>query len=332
MAYAADAIRRSRSWTHTAGRCPSWRAPLLVDRFVLVGTQLQPKREVRYQRSRSRTRPAGRTDSLGAADLNKVPFVEPTQNLRFVPSITEGRFAAVLVPTQVAEVFRWQLFTHDAAGDVVWCYSIERTSDGLFDTRGTQPLTCTDHPDVYAADARHLPASCGGRPDRRCAARLLVARLPDGGASRTALAFPADGSGVVTLDGAGATGTEFTVEAWLAPDVVAAGERALVTCAGDRQDGRAVDLGARRPQPAHRIRRRHGVPRRHDAGAAGAVHVEPPGRDLRCWTFAGICQWHSSVRLVGLSATRCRAPRRSRRSAHRLTGTAARSTTSGCGG
>ena len=231
MAYAADASGQPVLDAH-GRRVPLVAGALLVDRFVLVGTQLQPKREVRYQRSRSRTRAAGRTDSLGAADLNKVPFVEPTQHLRFVPSITEGRFAVVLVPTQVAEVFRWQLFTHDAGGDVVWCYSIERTSDGLFDTRGAQPLTCTDHPDVYALTPGTCPRPAVDDPTAVCG-KLLVARLPDGGASRTALAFPADGSGVVTLDGAGATGTEFTVEAWLAPDVVAAGERALVTCAGD---------------------------------------------------------------------------------------------------
>ena len=112
-----------------------------------------------------------------------------------MPSITQGRFAATLVPTQVAEVFRWQIFTRDAVGEVIWSYSIERTTDGLFDTLGTQPSIVTDH--------------------------------------GTALSFPADGSAVVTLDGANATGAEFTVEAWLAPDGAATGERALVTCAGD---------------------------------------------------------------------------------------------------
>ncbi len=231
MAYATDAAGQPVLDEH-GRQVPLVAGTLLVDRFVLVGTQLAPKREVRYQRSRSRTRPAGRTDSLGAADLNKVPFVEPTQNLRFVPAITSGRFAAVLVPTQVAEVFRWQLFTHDAAGDVIWCYSIERTDDGLFNTRGTQPLTCTDHPDLYALAPGTCPRPSVDDPSAVCG-KVLVARLPEGTSSRTALVFPADGSGVVTLDGAGATGTEFTVEAWLAPDAAATGERALVTCAGD---------------------------------------------------------------------------------------------------
>ena len=194
MAYVTDASGQPVLDAH-GQQIPLAAGTLLVDRFVLVGTMLQPKLEVRYQRSRSRTRPAGSTDSLGAADLNMQPFVEPTQNLRFVPSITQGRFAVTLVPTQVAEVFRWQIFTHDAVGEVIWSYNIERTADGLFDTLGTQPLALTDH--------------------------------------GTALSFPTGGSGVVTLDGAKPTGAEFTVEAWLAPDPTATGERALVTCAGD---------------------------------------------------------------------------------------------------
>ena len=62
---------------------------LLVDRFVLSGTgvgadpELTPKREARFQRSRSRTRPDGPKDTLGAEDLDHRPFVEPTQALRF---------------------------------------------------------------------------------------------------------------------------------------------------------------------------------------------------------------------------------------------------------
>ena len=231
MAYVSDAAGAPVLDAH-GRQIPVVAGTLLVDRFVLVGTTLVPKLEVRYQRSRSRTRPAGTTDSLGAADLNRQPFIEPTQNLRFVPSIIQGRFAATLVPTQVAEVFRWQLFTHDAAGDVIWSYSVERTADGLFDTLGTQPLTCTDHPDVYAVTAGSCPRPSVADPTVVCG-KTLVAKLADGGASGTALSFPTDGSGVVTINGANATGTEFTVERWLAPDPAATGERALVTCAGD---------------------------------------------------------------------------------------------------
>ncbi|NUO84139.1 hypothetical protein HUU05_29040, partial [candidate division KSB1 bacterium] len=52
---------------------------LLVDRFVLSGTDLKTKMEVRYQRSRSKTRPESRKDSLGAKDMEDNPFFEPTQ-------------------------------------------------------------------------------------------------------------------------------------------------------------------------------------------------------------------------------------------------------------
>ena len=231
MAYVSDATGAPVLDAH-GRQIPTVAGTVLVDRFVLVGTTLEPKLEVRYQRSLSRTRPAGTTDSLGAADLNKQPFVEPTQNLRFVPSITQGRFAATLVPTQVAEVFRWQLFAHDAAGDVIWSYSVERTADGLFDTLGTQPLTCTDHPDVYAVTAGTCPRPSVDDPTVVCG-KTLVAKVPDGGASGSALSFPTDGSGVVTIDGARTTGTEFTIESWLAPDPAATGERVLIGCAGD---------------------------------------------------------------------------------------------------
>ncbi|MGH7450578.1 MAG: hypothetical protein ACRENG_04500, partial [bacterium] len=58
-------------------------ATLLVDRLVLVGTKLVPKLEVRFQRSRSKTRPQSRKDSLGAKDLDGNDFFEPTQELKF---------------------------------------------------------------------------------------------------------------------------------------------------------------------------------------------------------------------------------------------------------
>ena len=194
-------------------------------------------------------------------------------------------------------MFRWQLFTHDAGGDVVWCYSIERTSDGLFDTRGAQPLTCTDHPDVYALTAGTCPRPAVADPtDRvRQGARRAV---PDGGASRTGAGVPRrrlrsrhprrrrrDRHRVHRRE----PGWRRT--RW--PPASGRSSRVPVT---PRRPGRrsgcatpaacASGSATARRSTTSRLRR-----------PARVVRVEPPGRDLRCWTSAGICQWHSSVRV-----------------------------------
>lgn len=65
-------------------------ATLLVDRFVMVGTGLRPKMEVRYQRSRSKFRPQNRKDGLNANGMEGQPFFEPTQELSFVRNLTNS--------------------------------------------------------------------------------------------------------------------------------------------------------------------------------------------------------------------------------------------------
>src|ERR1700722_1356558 len=152
---------------------------LLVDRYVLVGTQLQPTREVRFQRSRSRTRPQSSKDSLGATDLDNRPFVEPTQALSFISGVRGGGFAVVLVPTQVADISRWQIFVADPASPLIDAYGIDRSSDGLFDLRGVAP-----------ADP-----------------------VTPGGFAGAALSFAADGDRLET--GGPTLGASFTVEMWL---------------------------------------------------------------------------------------------------------------------
>ncbi len=205
---------------------------LLVDRFVLVGDQLQPKLEVRFKRSRSKTRPQSSKDSLGAADLEGRPFVEPTQELRFVPALSDGRFSALLVPTQVADVFRWQLFAVHAADGLIWSYNIERADDGLFNTLGTQAYTCVDHPDVYALAAGTCSAPSVDDPTQVCG-KPLVPLVPGAEAAGTALSF--DGQGAhVTLSPGTTLGNEFTLEAWIDVDVDASGgERTLLGSPGD---------------------------------------------------------------------------------------------------
>ena len=92
-------------------------ATLLVDRFVLAGIVLEPRLEIRFQRSRSKNRPASRKDNLGAKDLDGNDFFEPTQELKFVGNLESGRFAVLLLPTAVSEVERWQIFAQNRRRD-----------------------------------------------------------------------------------------------------------------------------------------------------------------------------------------------------------------------
>lgn len=118
-------------------------ATLLLDRFVLVGTTLEPRLEVRFQRSRSKNRPASRKDSLGAKDLDGNDFFEPTQELKFVGNLTGGRFTVLLLPTAVAESERWQIFAQNRATGRIDAFNVERSADGLFNTRGSKVFAPT---------------------------------------------------------------------------------------------------------------------------------------------------------------------------------------------
>jgi len=114
---------------------------LLLDRFVYVGGQLQNKLEVRYQRSRQKDLPASRKDALGYEDLEKNEFYEPTQQLSFIRNLHEGRFSALLIPTALPDVQRWQIFAYNAKTERMDSFNIERSADGLFNTRGTRYYT-----------------------------------------------------------------------------------------------------------------------------------------------------------------------------------------------
>jgi len=132
---------------------------LLLDRFVLNGTTLQPKMEVRYKRSRNKTRPANRTDSLGAKDINGNPFYEPTQELDFVRQLQHGSFQVLLLPTQVANLQRWQIFAHNGATDKIDTFNVERAADGLFNPKGTILYTSPD-PEYQDSVYERRPGKC----------------------------------------------------------------------------------------------------------------------------------------------------------------------------
>ncbi|WP_128818074.1 LamG domain-containing protein [Streptomyces sp. S063] len=120
-------------------------ASLLCDRFVLVGSKLKPVVEARYQRSRSKYTPAaGGTDTLGTRDMDGKQFYEPTAKLSFLPRLTGGGFAVLLLPTEVEGVSRWQLFVNNAAEKRIESFNCERGADGLFDVAGTQLWTSPD--------------------------------------------------------------------------------------------------------------------------------------------------------------------------------------------
>lgn len=123
---------------------------LLLDRFVYVDGKLTRKMEVRYQRSRNKDLPASRKDALGYEDLEKKPFYEPTQELSFIRYLTGGQFSVVLIPTALPDVQRWQIFAYNSKSQRMDSFNIERSSDGLFNTKGTRYYTDPERPkDVF---------------------------------------------------------------------------------------------------------------------------------------------------------------------------------------
>ncbi len=106
---------------------------LLVDRYVLGGTQLRLSREIRYQRSRHKTQPASRKDTLSAKDIEEKPFYEPTQELSFVNNLSKGGFSILQIPTEETEVKIWQIFYYDSIDKKVNAVSLKSNSDGWFD-------------------------------------------------------------------------------------------------------------------------------------------------------------------------------------------------------
>ena len=195
----------------TATPTPLVNATLLVDRFLLMGTKLASKMEVRFQRSRSKTRPASRKDSLGPKDLDGNIFYEPTQELRFISSLKSGHFSVLLLPTAIAEIQRWQIFAENGITGRMDSYNVERSADGLFNTRGTRTYTCEDHPRVYAKRAGTCTVpECG---------KTLIPRIVTQGYAESAMEFDGVGDHIHVEDKTRLNVTEaITVEAWIKPN------------------------------------------------------------------------------------------------------------------
>ncbi len=127
---------------------------LLVDRFIFVENQLQMTRDVRFRRSRNKFRPLNANDSLGAKDMDEIPFFEPTQELDFIRNLQGGRFSVLQLPTQIADIKRWQIFAYNSSSDRVDSFNIERSPEGWFNTQGT--TLNTDDNAVVAESALQL--------------------------------------------------------------------------------------------------------------------------------------------------------------------------------
>lgn len=132
---------------------------VLVDRFQLSGRTLIPVKEVRFRRSRSASRPASRTDALGARDMDGNWFLEPTRCLTLLPRVRKGQFAVVLLPTDRPDVQRWQLFSVNAETLCLEQWNVARSADGWFDTRGEETWTSPDS-DYAKAVLERRPGKC----------------------------------------------------------------------------------------------------------------------------------------------------------------------------
>ncbi|NEP87202.1 MAG: hypothetical protein F6K18_10375 [Okeania sp. SIO2C2] len=160
---------------------------LLVDRFVFSlggeqGPTLQPKLEIRYQRSKHKTLRQSNKDTLGTEDMAQNKFYEPTQELSLVGKMHKGMFSVLQLPTQINEQKRWQIFCYNNTTGLLDSFNIEVAKDGLFNTFGTRRYTSPD-PEYQSAVFERQPGSC---PFTK---KPLILITEKGGAAESALRF-----------------------------------------------------------------------------------------------------------------------------------------------
>ena len=188
---------------------------LLCDRFVMVGSALKPMMEVRYQRSRHKTTPASAKDSLGTQDLDGRTFYEPTQALRFIHHLDGGKFAVQLLPTQIQDSLRWQIFAYNRRTQRIDSFNIERALDGLFNTQGSRFYTSPD-PHYQSAVFERNPGKCP------FTGRDLVPIVSESRFAETALAFAggADYVEVAKSEVFSGQSGAYAVGVWVKPEKV----------------------------------------------------------------------------------------------------------------
>ncbi len=194
-------------------RVPIASATLLCDRFVLAGGALKTSMEVRFRRSRHKTMPSGDKDTLGTEDMNGKTFYEPTQELSSVRNLSEGRFAVVLLPTQIRDLQRWQFFAFNPKTDRIDCLNVEQADDGLFNLAGSQLYTSPD-PKYRDAVLERTPGKCP------FTGADLVPLLVPSDYAETALQLDGKDDFVEITSGSAALGfpaKSYTIEAWIKP-------------------------------------------------------------------------------------------------------------------
>ena len=128
---------------------------LLVDRFILSGTVLKLSREIRYQRSRHKTEPESRKDTLAAVDVEGNPFYEPTRELAFANNLSNGNFSVLLIPGADSEEQRWQIFTTDSESHKVNSFNIRFDYSIVFDTSDSHTVV-DEFKEKYALDGSFI--------------------------------------------------------------------------------------------------------------------------------------------------------------------------------
>lgn len=207
----------SRSQTHgfdyllndSNEKCPIVNNTLLVDRYILSGTTLNRAREVRYRRSQNKTTPGSSTDSLGATNMEGKPFYEPTKSLDFVRHLCDGFFSVLLLPTQISDIERWQIFAYNKKTKLIDSFNIERGSDGYFNTKGSQLYTSPE-PEHEKNVLEHAPGNCP------FSGKKLVPILSKSGYAEWAIYL--DGDSHISIQNAGyAISDDCTFEMWIQP-------------------------------------------------------------------------------------------------------------------
>ncbi len=129
---------------------------LLVDRFILSGTRLKRSREIRYQRSRHKTEPESRKDTLSPVDVEGNPFYEPTRELAFANHLLNGNFSALLIPGVDSEEQRWQIFTVDSVHKKINSFNIKFDNSIVFDTTDSE-TNVNDFMNKFGLDTGLIP-------------------------------------------------------------------------------------------------------------------------------------------------------------------------------